>query len=65
MANPTTTTTKGNSPKTRILLVEDNPGDVYLLEKSLNSRELNYELTRYADGEQAILALQKKGLRRS
>jgi len=58
VSNPTTTT-KGTSPKARILLVEDNPGDVYLLEKSLKSRHLNYELIRYADGEQAILALQK------
>lgn len=43
-----------------ILLVEDNPADVYLLEKTLRSRSLNYELTRYADGEQAILALEKE-----
>jgi two-component system, chemotaxis family, response regulator Rcp1 len=57
MPNPTLT--KGKSPKTRILLVEDNPGDVYLLEKSLNGRRFNYELIRYVDGEQAILALQK------
>jgi two-component system, chemotaxis family, response regulator Rcp1 len=54
-------TAKKESGKTnRILLVEDNPGDVYLLEKSLKSRQLNYELIRYADGEQAIFALQKK-----
>jgi|ERR1041385_1123950 CheY-like chemotaxis protein len=59
MANPATT--KTNGPKiSHILLVEDNPGDVYLLEKSLKSRQLNYELIRYADGEQAILALQKQ-----
>jgi len=50
----------GNDPKpTRILLVEDNAGDVYLLEKALKSRQLSYELTRYVDGEQAIRALQK------
>jgi two-component system, chemotaxis family, response regulator Rcp1 len=53
-------TAKKESGKTnRILLVEDNPGDVYLLEKSLKNRQLNYELIRYADGEQAIFALQK------
>ena len=43
----------------RILLVEDNPGDVYLLEKTLQNRKMNYELIRYSDGEQAIGALQK------
>jgi CheY-like chemotaxis protein len=41
------------------LLVEDNAGDVYLLEKTLQSRQLSYQLTRYADGEQAIRALQR------
>ena len=44
----------------RILLVEDNAGDVYLLEKTLKSRQIGYELTRHADGEQAIRALQKE-----
>jgi hypothetical protein len=49
MANPTTK--KGNGPKAiRILLVEDNPGDVYLLEKTLQTRKLPYELIRYIDG---------------
>jgi chemotaxis family two-component system response regulator Rcp1 len=59
MANPTTRTPeRDNDPKPiRILLVEDNPGDVYLLEKTLQSRHLSYELTRYVDGEQAIRAL--------
>jgi two-component system, chemotaxis family, response regulator Rcp1 len=60
MANATTKATqKENSPKPiRILLVEDNTGDVYLLEKTLNARQLSYELIRYTDGEQAIRALQ-------
>ena len=56
---PDSTTTKRNAPKTiRILLVEDNAGDVYLLEKALQSRCFVYNLTRYEDGEQAIHALQ-------
>ncbi|PWU05238.1 MAG: hypothetical protein C5B51_15115 [Terriglobia bacterium] len=51
-------------PKTiRILLVEDNAGDVYLLEKTLKHRQLSYELIRYADGEQAILGLRKDDCR--
>lgn len=54
------TRTKGSGAKpVRILVVEDNPGDIYLLEKTLKNRDIGYELTRYADGEQAIRALQK------
>ena len=40
--------------RVRIFLVEDNPGDVYRLEKTLQQRQIDYELTRYADSEQAI-----------
>ncbi len=40
-----------------IVLVEDNAGDVYLVEKALNARHILYELTRYPDGEQGIRAL--------
>jgi DNA-binding response OmpR family regulator len=43
----------------RISLVEDNPGDVYLLEKALHHRHIAYELTRYQDGEQAIKEFSK------
>lgn len=55
VANPTTETKPGPKP-IRILLVEDNAGDVYLLEKTLQHRQLRYELTRFADGKQAIRA---------
>jgi two-component system, chemotaxis family, response regulator Rcp1 len=41
----------------RIVLVEDEPGDVYLLEKALSSRRINYELICFEDGEQAIQGL--------
>jgi two-component system, chemotaxis family, response regulator Rcp1 len=43
----------------RISLVEDNPRDVYLLEKALSDHHIDYELTRYEDGEQAIKAFSK------
>jgi two-component system, chemotaxis family, response regulator Rcp1 len=53
-------TEQGDGPKSiRILLVEDNAGDVYLLEKTLKSCHLRYELNHYTDGEQAIRALEK------
>lgn len=46
----------------RIVLVEDNPGDVYLLERALQSRSLAYELTCYEDGEQAMKAISADGI---
>lgn len=52
-----------NRAVVRIFVVEDNPGDVYLLEKALNQHQITYELTRYADGEQAIKALSKDDCR--
>ena len=53
-------TKRGSGPaRIRIVLVEDNAGDVYLVEKTLQNRQLNYELIRYSDGEQAIRALQE------
>ena len=58
MANPTAQKRTDQKP-VRILLDEDDAGDVYLLEKALKSCHLSYELIRYADGEQAIRALQK------
>src|SRR5262245_56007257 len=45
------------SKPVRILLVEDNDADVYLLTKALDNRNLHYELTRFPDGEQAVRAL--------
>jgi len=56
MANASTRQEK--TPKTfRIFLVEDNAGDVYLLEKTLQNGGIGYELIRYDDGERAINAL--------
>lgn len=42
-----------------IVVVEDNSGDVFLLEKALKDRHITYELTCYEDGEQAVRELQK------
>jgi len=44
-------------PSARIMIVEDDPGDVYLLEKALRSRQISYELTCFEDGEDAIHGL--------
>jgi CheY-like chemotaxis protein len=40
-----------------IVLVEDDPNDVYLVERSLQESGLRYELTRYPDGDSALQAL--------
>lgn len=57
------TTAQAGTPKpVRILLVEDNAGDIYMLEKVLKARRIDYELARYGDGEQAIAALDDDNL---
>jgi CheY-like chemotaxis protein len=37
-----------------ILLAEDNPADVFLLERALNKHLLDFELRVFADGEKAV-----------
>jgi len=41
----------------RILLVEDNPADVFLLKEALQSSGLHFELTTASDGEKALQLL--------
>jgi len=43
--------------RVRIVLVEDNPGDVYLFEKTMEARKIDYELILYLDGRQAMRAI--------
>jgi CheY-like chemotaxis protein len=45
----------------RILLVEDNPADVYLFRLALDAAGLNYELTVIADGAEALAFVQGEG----
>lgn len=47
----------GRPKAVRIILVEDNPGDVYLVEKALKQRRIKYKLSCYSDGEEAMNAL--------
>lgn len=50
----------GNSKRknpVRIVLVEDNPGDVYLFEKTMEARGIAYVLILYQDGRQAMRAI--------
>jgi CheY-like chemotaxis protein len=54
--------TKDGAKPVRILVVEDNAGDVYLVKKTLEERRIHFELICYADGEQAIRALEQEDM---
>jgi CheY-like chemotaxis protein len=45
----------------QILLVEDNPADVYLFQKALQSAEFNFELTVLSDGAEALAFIRGEG----
>jgi CheY-like chemotaxis protein len=45
----------------RILLVEDNPADVYLMRQALNEAPLDYELLVADNGEEALALLVEGG----
>ncbi len=49
-----------NKEKPRILLVEDNPGDIRLTQEALKENQLDIHLDVVSDGEQAIDFLNKK-----
>ena len=42
---------------TQILLIDDNTADVLLLEKSLEARNISFNLVRYMNGEKAMHAI--------
>ena len=44
----------------RILVVEDNPSDVFLLERALNEHHLRFELTHLADGGEAMAFIRRE-----
>jgi CheY-like chemotaxis protein len=46
--------TKGSSPPARILVIEDNPSDIFLLRRALEAVEEHFELEVLADGEEAL-----------
>jgi CheY-like chemotaxis protein len=43
----------------QLLLVEDNPGDVYLIRRALDDQGLAYDLALAGDGEEAIAWIQE------
>ena len=52
---------KSENSRSRILLVEDNPGDVGLLRLALEKARLDCELTVLCDGAEAIELVQQRG----
>jgi DNA-binding response OmpR family regulator len=48
----------------RILIVEDNDADVFLVEEALRSHGISPDIQHYRDGEDAIQALSQIGLAR-
>lgn len=49
------------SNQTRILLIEDNPADVFLIKEALRSHDVRFELDWVRDGEEAVARLAKIG----
>ena len=48
----------GPSPTpARIVVVDDNPADVYLIEEALRAHNIGFHMTHFEDGEQAVRAL--------
>lgn len=45
----------------RVLLVEDNPGDVVLVREALKESRMPCEISHVADGEKAVDFLQRRG----
>ena len=45
----------------QIVLVEDNPADVYLVELALMENDIPYSLTRFETGEEAVRVLCRDG----
>jgi|ERR1043165_815444 two-component system response regulator len=52
---------KNNKEKPRVLLVEDNPGDIRLTQEALKESKMDIHLDVTSDGEQAVDFLMKRG----
>jgi chemotaxis family two-component system response regulator Rcp1 len=48
----------------QIVVVDDNPADVFLIEEALRTQGIQCHLTRFEDGEQALSALCRGGIER-
>src|SRR5713226_8180127 len=51
-----------SAPETvRILLIEDNEADVYLMRRALDDEKFRYDLTTLEDGEMALSFIRREG----
>lgn len=48
-------------PLARVLVVEDNSSDVFLLKRALNRQNVLFELTHLATGDQALAFIRREG----
>ena len=48
-------------PASRILVVEDNGSDVFLLERALKKQDFRFELTHLPDGGEALAFIRRQG----
>jgi CheY-like chemotaxis protein len=48
----------------QIVVVDDNPADVFLIEEALRSQDIEFQITRFEDGELALNALSREGIAR-
>jgi chemotaxis family two-component system response regulator Rcp1 len=48
-------------PAARILVIEDNSSDVFLLERALNKQELRFELVHLVSGGEALAFIRRQG----
>ena len=49
------------SPPARILVIEDNASDVYLLKRALQKQDLRFELVHLVNGAEAVAFIHKQG----
>lgn len=50
-----------NLPAARILVIEDNGSDVFLLERALNKQDLRFELVHLLNGGDALVFIRRQG----
>ena len=46
----------------RVLVIEDNSSDVFLLQRAMNQQNFPFELTHLADGGQALAFIRREGV---
>ena len=50
------------APAARILVIEDNASDVFLLDRALKKQDLRFDLTHLLDGGEALSFIRRQGI---